>query len=217
MRAKVLVLGLACLFLFSCEAFIFHRVHYNIALSEVERPAEAKERYGEYKISEMEPTEEKGFTYVFEDEMIKILWLPTGVMLGFQITNKTDHSIKIIWDEAAYVDENGESHRVMHGGVKYVDKEAPQPPSVVVRRGTLSDLILPTDYVSYTSGTYGGWNERPLLPSEQMGGDPQTLLRSARKFVGKTIQVLLPIQIETVTNDYIFSFVVEDVELVKKK
>jgi len=214
MRRKTLILGLACLFLFSCEAFMSHRLNYGIVLSKVERPAEAKERYGEYEILE---TEEQDFKYVFEDEMIKVFWLPTSSGISFRMTNKTDHSIRIIWDEAAYVDENGESHRVMHGGIKYTEKEAPQPPSVVVRKGTLADVIFPTDYVSYSSGRYGGWSEKPLLPNEQTGGDPQVLLSASKEFIGKTIQVLLPIQIEDVTNDYIFSFKIENAELVTKK
>jgi len=211
---KKMLLCFLCLFLFSCEAFIVHRLNYGIVLSEVERPTDAKERYGEYEIFE---TEEEGFKYVFEDEMIKVLWLPTSFTIVFRLENKTDHSMRIIWDEAAYVDENGGSHRVMHGGVKYSEKQATQPSSVVVRRGTLSDVIYPTDYVSYTSGAYGGWNEQPLLPNEQMGGDPQTLLRASEEFIGKTVQILLPIQIEDVTNDYIFTFKIESAELVKKK
>ena len=76
---------------------------------------------------------------------------------------------------------------------------------------------MPTDYIGYTSGRYGGWSENPLFPNTQMGGDPQALLNNAKNFVGKTFQILLPIQIEDVTNDYIFTFKINDVKLAEKK
>jgi len=206
MKLKSFTLALVCIFVFACSMLTQHYLHYDINLAEVERPAEAKERYGEPKISK---TEEEGYKFMFEDEMIKILWLPSDSRLNFFLTNKTAHSIKIMWDEAAYVAENGSSHRVIHKGVKYAQVDDPQPPSVVVRRGTLSEIVIPTSAIYYSDG----WQERYLLPSAQMGGDPQVFLNENKKFIGKNIQVLLPIQIEGITNDYIFIFEINDVIL----
>jgi hypothetical protein len=218
MRVKIFVLGLVSLFFVSCaELMVYHRVNYDIALDEVERPAEAKERYGEQKISKMEEGE---YNYLFEDEMIKILWIITEEKIGFLLENKTDHSLRIIWDEATYVDPNGMSHRVIHSGIKYADRDKTMPPSVVVRKGKLLDIIHPSDYVHYVRGyglSTGGWQEDPLLPNKKSGGTPQELLNESKEFVGKTIQILLPIQIEEVTNDYIFSFKVNDVKLALRK
>tara|TARA_B100000749_G_C17999800_1_gene290852 strand:+ start:213 stop:410 length:198 start_codon:yes stop_codon:yes gene_type:complete len=36
-----------------------------------------------------------------------------------------------------------------------------------------------------------------------------------KKFIGKTVQVLLPLKIEDIVNEYIFSFTIEDVEVKK--
>ena len=186
-----------------------HWAHYDIGLYTVERPAQARERYGESKI--MKVQEEGVEKYYFEDEMVKIIWIPTPFQISFILTNKTSHSIKILWDEAAYVDENGVSHRVMHSGVKYIDRNNPQPPTVVVRKGTVSDLVFPTDYVYYASGKYGGWRETPLFPNS--GYDIEELKEKAEKYVGKTLQVLLPLQIEGVVNEYIFSFKINSVKV----
>jgi hypothetical protein len=206
MKIKILVLGLIVLFIFGCAMLRMHMLNYSISLIEVERPMEAKERYGEQKITYID---EEDYSYAFEDEMIRILWLPTSSKMAFLLENKTDYSIRIIWDEAAYVDENGQSHRVMHSGVRYIERDNPKPPSVVVRKGKLTDVIFPTDYV--VSGS-SGWEETPILPDSQMGGDPQKLLGNAKKYINKTIQILLPIQIEEFTNDYIFIFKINDVE-----
>lgn len=199
----------------------FFAAKYDISLTEVERPAKAKQRYGNQKI---EKVQEEGISkYYFEDDMVKILWLPSAYKIAFILNNKTDHSIKIVWDEASFVDTTGGGHRVMHSDVKYTDRNNPQPPTVVVRKGSIEDIVFPTDYVYWKEGYYsryssipGGWQELPLLPSFQSGGSSAELKAKAEANIGKTLQVLLPLQIEDVLNDYIFSFKVNEVEVTQK-
>lgn len=179
---------------------------YNVGLQEVERPENAKERYGDSKIVNFQ--EEGKTKYSYEDEMIKIVWLPLSTQFAFTLQNKTDHSIKIIWDEAVYVNENGSSGRVMHSGVKYIDRNNSQPPTIVVKKANIDDIIVPTDNITYTSGQYGGWSTNPLFPNRAMTQEELNSL--SQEYIGKTVQVLLPLQIEDTVNEYIFSFKVED-------
>jgi len=196
---------LALLTILICVSGCAHRANYDINLAQVERPSDAKERYGESTIIKFE--EEGKTKYSFEDEMLKIVWLPTAERFHFVISNKTSHSIRIIWDEAVYVDENGTSKRIMHQGVKYSERNNPQPPTTIVRGATVSDSIIPTDNVRYVRGRYGGWRESPLFPesSEQR----QLLEERAKALVGERVQVLLPIQIQDVVNEYIFVFSID--------
>jgi len=184
-------------------------VRYDIGLSAVKRPENAKERYGEQKIATLQ--EEDSTKYSFEDDLIKIVWMATPQQFVFDLTNKTNHSIKIIWDKAMYVDENGNSERVMHSGVKYTDRNNPQPTTTVVRGATVSDLIYPTENVDWVGGPYGGWQIKPLFPTSSMSGTPEDLLAKAKKYVGKSFQVLLPLEIEQAVKEYIFVFKVNDV------
>lgn len=185
----------------------FYKAQYDIVLKEVERPSQAKERYGEQKIFS---TKEEGVdNYVFEDEMVKIIWVPQRSQFSFKLDNKSSNSIKIIWDEAVYVDANGTSQRVMHSGVKYTDRNSSQPPTVIVRGGSINDLLLPTDNVYYVSGQYGGWNTRSLFPSSGKTLDDIKLKASIYK--NKEVQILLPLQIEDVINEYIFVFKINNI------
>ena len=179
---------------------------YNVGLQEVERPENAKERYGESKIVNFQ--EEGKTKYSYEDDMIKIVWLPLSTQFAFSLQNKTDHSIKIIWDEAVYVNENGSSGRVMHAGVKYIDRNNSQPSTVVVKKANIDDIIVPTNNIYYTSGQYGGWSTNPLFPNRAMS--QEELKNLTKKYIGKTVQILLPLQIEETVNEYIFTFKVED-------
>ena len=126
-RITTLVLLFIATLTLSCITTTMHTVDYDFRLKEVERPVDARERYGEQKIVRFQ---DEGVTkYSFEDEMIKIVWLPTSYGFDFVLSNRTDHSIKIIWDEAVFVDEKGRSKRVMHSGVKYTERNNPQPPT----------------------------------------------------------------------------------------
>ena len=159
--------------------------------------------------------EEEGKTkYSFEDGMLKIVWLPTSSQFGFLLKNKTSHSIKVIWDDAGYVDESGMSKRVLHKGVKYADRNNPQPPTIVVRGAIISDIVFPTDNVEYVSGRYGHWKEVPLPPNN--GKQKSDIESKAKSVVGKRIQVLLPTKIEGVVNEYIYVFSIDGYSITTK-
>jgi hypothetical protein len=188
-------------------------VKYDIGLSAVQRPENAKAEYGERKIVTLQ--EEDATKYSFEDELIRIVWMATPEQLVFDLTNKTNHSIKINWDKAVYIDENGKSKRVMHSGVTYKDRNNPQPPTTVARLATVSDLVFPTENVDWVGGPYGGWQIKPLFPTSSKSGTPEDLLAKAKKYVGKSVQVLLPLETEETVNDYIFVFKVNHVVMGK--
>jgi hypothetical protein len=192
---------------------------YSFSLSKVERPEKATQRYGVQKIDVIS---DKKYHFYFEDDLVKALWTVTSRNISFSLQNKTDHSIKIPWDEASFIDESGSSHRVMHSGVKYTERQQPQAPSVIARRTSLEDLVFPTDYVEWEEGssyTAGKWYEKPFLPSFDFHGEYlngtyttfESFDRDAKSKIGKTLQVLLPLQIEDVVNEYIFSFIVDSV------
>lgn len=179
---------------------------YDVGLDAVERPSDATQRYGPPEITRADSA---GVAkYQFSDSLITVTWLVLPQKIGFILENKADHSIKIIWDEAAFVDPNGLSMRVMHAGVSYADRNSPQPPTVVAKGGRISDVVHPTDYVDFI---YGNWREMPIFaPYSAMTIEA---LEPARDHVGKTIQILLPIEIEGVTNEYTFTFKVNDVKV----
>ena len=83
--------------------------------------------------------------------------------ISFVITNKTDSVLKIIWESSVFVDSAGESHRVMHEGVRYLERDKIIPPSTLAPGTKLSDVIYPTDYVSSVNGN---WIENPIVSSK---------------------------------------------------
>jgi hypothetical protein len=174
--------------------------HYDIGLTAVERPQDARARYGGTTITRVD-TAGLG-KYLFEDQLVGMAWIFTRDRLAFKLTNKTRYSLKVLWDEASYLDASGQSHRVMHNGVKYVDRSQTEPPSVVIRGGSLEDVVLPIDYVY---NNRADWIEGPFFPGR---------LDQAKQLTGKSVQVLLPLEVEGVVNEYIFLFRINEVEAV---
>jgi len=190
MIKSILISGLILL-ISGCVAY---GPQYKMSLTGVERPENAKARYGAIKISNIK---DKDVTkYTFEDDLIYSEWYLSYDSVHFSMKNKTKHSIKLMWDEAVLVDEFGGSQMIMHSGIKYTNRSDSQSPSIIVRGATISDLILPTSNVTFVSGQYGGWQTGRLL---------------SKNASGKTIQILLPIKIENTVNEYIFKFKVKEV------
>lgn len=140
---------------------------------------------------------------LFEDDFLRILFSISEIEIGFLLHNKTSNPIKIDWDQVSYVDVSSESHKVMHSGVKYIDREKPQAPTVLPPTAKLNDIIFPTDYVFYTSGKYGKWSRNPLFPDAT----------KAELYKGKSFSVFIPFEINGVIKNYFFTFNIEDVEI----
>lgn len=229
---KLLKVSLYCLLLGACTHQITkepsadrkattYRARYGFLLSCVERPEKASQSYGPPKIETL--SAKLDYQYVFEDELVRVRWAFRSNQMAFSLENKAGHSIQIPWDEAVFVDESGRSHRVMHASVKFADREKPQPPSVVAPKQRLEDIVAPTDYVRWveeTRSAAGRWEEKSLLPdfdlhSSTLKGEYATFAdfeTAAKSKVGKTIQILLPLKIADVVNNYIFTFQIESAD-----
>lgn len=165
-------------------------------------PEQVEEKYGKGKDIYVEKNR-----YIYEDKLIKISFPQPTRDISFSIENKIDRSIKIIWDGAAYIDEYNSSHRVMHSGVKFISRDQPQAPSVIVAGAILEELAYPADYAYYESGKYGGWRQNPILPTQKTFIETVAgFTDKVENFSGKTIGILLPLEIETTIYEYTFLF-----------
>lgn len=126
----------------------------------------------------------------------------------FGLKNKSDNTLKIIWDEAAYVGIDGQTSSIMHTGTKFSRKEESQMPSKIIRGASISDILLPTElvkleewerYSAYyeSTTTKSQWVAYPLYDNSKPYEEPLTM------------RVMLPIQIKDVVNEYFFEFEVK--------
>lgn len=197
---KKFLLFLMCIPIIGCSPVIYSGI-YQMNLSKVEHPAENNLRYGETKIINLGNDSLQKYSY--EDDVIKITWSIYRDQLEFNLLNKTIFSLKIIWDDVAYVDHSGKSNRVIHAGIKYAQRSEPQAPTTIAKGAFIDDLILPAENVFMTS-IYSGWEKKSLVPS--YAPEKEILLNDSKNYIGKTVKVVLPIQIEGTINEYAFTF-----------
>ncbi len=178
------------------------RAYYLFNLESVQRPEEVISQYG---IGSLE-------NLTFEDSLCRIVFSPQERGIGFDLTNKFNRTIKIIWDEVAYVDQHKSSHRVFHLGTRFINIDRPQPISTVPVGAKLDDLIVPVEYAKWKTSTSwlvsSGWEIQPLFPERSYLFEPE-LKNVISSLNGNSVSVFLPLEIGGETNEYLFVFKVK--------
>lgn len=172
----------------------------NWELINVEKPSDDKNQFS--GIKKINVQNEQGTKYSYEDDHIQIEWNVSRYSFPFELKNKSSHSIKMIWDDAVYVDIFGKSNRLVHTGIKYDNKDLEQPNSVVPRNSSLSDALTPADNIFFM----GQWLTHPLINDFLCEEQAEDL-----NIKGKKVIIILPIQIKDITNEYAFTFKLKDI------
>lgn len=133
----------------------------------------------------------------FSDENIQINFVPG--MYGFDLIlyNKTNSQIKINWDGNSLTGIDGVSRRVIHRGIRLMDRNSPQAPTIVPPFGTIQDSIIPSEL--YSLGEYG-WYKRELFPGEDKS-----------IYQNKTVSVYMPLEKDGKTLPYNFRFTIRSI------
>ena len=153
-----------------------------------------------YTFAMVKPKASDGLFYA--DLFVEITFAISKSQIGFVLRNKTDNPISLDWNQVSYIDITGDSHKVMHEGVKYISRSESQPASVIPPTAKLTDIVFPIDYVHYSSGQYGGWREDSLFPDGPL----------AEKYQNLSFSVFMPLAINGITKNYLFTFKIAKVE-----
>ena len=152
---------------------------------------------------------DSGETVSYVDSSINAVFSIDKKDVSLVLRNKTDKTMKILWDETLFI-QNGVSGRVMHAGVKFMDRNQSMPPSVIPAGTLHTDVIIPTNKVYWREGYYskygsspGGWEQRDLFPE------------STEK--GTEFSVFMPMMVNGSQRDYTFNFQIGDKKTVYKE
>lgn len=169
---------------------------YISLLAEVEKPSNSEIRYGETMTI---PSENGISKFTYKDNVIDIMIFADCSNFNFVLQNISESSIKIVWDEAVFVNFDGSTEKVMHKGIKFSEKNGAQPATTIIKNAKWEDTVTPTHLVYYREATKyikGGWDTYSMYPREK-GLKPGQ------------IKLMLPIRIKDVINEYVFVFDVQ--------
>jgi len=201
----------------SQRTYTIANASYDISLLSVEKSTGSEKVYEKQRI---ETVLEEGITkFYFEDDMMRIKWRPTSNDISFVVHNKADNPVKIVWDEGKFIDAEGVTHRLIHSGIGYEERNDSQRSTIIAARGSLEDFVHPADYFQWekwSSKQQGYWKRASFMPT-QIKGTAEELRTKAEPFVGKTFQVILALQIDDVRNDYVCTFKINNVDVTEKE
>jgi hypothetical protein len=168
------------------------------SVSEEQRPPNVATRSN--KLATKPAPAEFGTTDLhFADRNIDIAFAISKSEVGFVLKNLSQEPLELNWNQVAYVDVGGKSHRVMHTGVKYIERDQPFAPTIIPPSAKIDDIVLPTDYVFFGGGD---WSRMAFFPDGER----------AAAYKGLTFALFMPVKANGFVKNYMFKFKVADVE-----
>ncbi|SFW16822.1 hypothetical protein [Chitinophaga sancti] len=152
---------------------------------------------------------------VYNDDTLSIAFSINESQINFTIKNKLNDPIRIKWDDASLV-INGETKKIIHKGIKYVDRNTSMPSSLIPGKAIWDDLVVPSDNIYYKEGYYGtysstpgSWQTKPLFPNQDLGNET---LASGILLMKPEFSFFLPLQILSKDKYMSFTFKAKKVE-----
>jgi hypothetical protein len=173
-------------------------VKYDIELAMVRKASDINQRYRAPVADTMDVVR-----YAYEDDLFRGIWSATEAGWNLTLYNKSEQTLTVDWDEAQYLDVDRIGRGVLVSGTKYADRNKPQTPTVIPRRGNVSESLFSKDHV-YQSAT-GVWAKRPLFPVE---------FSEAQRYKNKNFSLIVPFTVDGLTAQYEFVFNIKDVRQV---
>lgn len=78
-------------------------------------------------------------------------------VIRINFINKSNSVIRIIWDECAITDKNGNVSSIIYEGFPYKEINNPQVPAVILPFNQMSRIIIPKTHVYFYEGVSSGW------------------------------------------------------------
>ena len=109
--------------------------------------------------------------------------------LNISFTNKAKKSARIIWDDTVIVDPDGQTHKIIHGGVKYSKAGESMAPTLVPGGVTINDTLSYAD--GLTSTPMGDWVTSELIYCSSPGA-----ICSSEKYIGKIMKLVTIVEFD---------------------
>lgn len=134
---------------------------------------------------------------VYQDDRITIAFdsrISPGItkQIEFELANRSVYTLRILWNDAAFIHVDGMSSRVLHAGVRFLQSDQPMPPTTVPAGAKVREVAAPADRVRWLGSS---WYQDPIVGAND---------------AGKTVGLLIPVEFaDGVRREYHFEFRIE--------
>jgi len=151
-----------------------------------------------WDFSLVQPTQSKALSY--SDNSIDVSFIISETRITFSIQNKTDSGIKINWDDLSFVSPTGRASKIIHSGVKLIDRNSAQAPTTIPPKSRISDIVVPAENIQYVNNT---WQEGLLFAEDSL----------SLSYNGIEFSVYFPLEIKGTKKEYSFTFKISVTQL----
>jgi hypothetical protein len=87
---------------------------------------------------------------IYKDRLISIAWSPEPLGFYFELTNESESTVSILWEEC-YLGNSFTKYTIVHSGIKDIRV---MPPTSIASQKKLNDFIYPAAFARYVRGRY---------------------------------------------------------------
>ncbi len=149
----------------------------------------------DYHFQIVTPSREDGQLRIADDK-VEIVLLPGTEQFGFRIQNKGASTLKLNWDQMTFVNTSGVVDKVLGSGVRYIERAASRPPSIIPPGARMQDIFVPVSLISY-SQSYSRYSTSSWITESILPKCPKCL-----ELVGKDVSVYFPLESDGKTLEY---------------
>jgi hypothetical protein len=141
------------------------------------------------------------------DKNFSILPVFTTGGIALEVKNTASDVVEIAWDQSVYIDETGTSSRLIRGNVRLIDKDRPQPNTIIPPGTNVKETVFPIDRITQGSD---GLSQKPLLPAVvNLGSSPTKNMLPLLE--GKEIKLFLRILVNDQRQNITIPFTIKSV------
>lgn len=137
----------------------------------------------------------------FTDSNIDISFVISKNQINYEIINKTDSGIKINWDDLSFVSPSGRASRIIHSGVRLIDRNSTQAPTTIPPGSRISDEVIPSENIQFIDKD---WQQGLLFEGDYA------------IYNGKEFSVYFPMEIKGHKKEYLFKFKIDISNTIKQ-
>jgi hypothetical protein len=116
-----------------------------------------------YRFRQIDPASDR---FQFQDRDLSFYFKPTPEALRFQVENRQNHLVWIVWDKSSFLDPTGRSGQIAHSTTRWVDRFKNEPDTQIPGLTTYADYVIPLDWLYDPAGSTEQLH-RPLFPEDQ--------------------------------------------------
>ena len=135
--------------------------------------------------------------YSYQDMHIQIDLVLTNTRFAFKLKNLLPDTLIIDWEKAKYINQHGDTLRVIHDGVDLAQWALPQDTTFLAPGSLLEDFLLPVDHIIDDPTNFSLWKINYLFYDK-------------RENIGQKVAVLLPLLTKEGEKRYHFLFVIDN-------